>query len=122
MHPHDSLTPKELRSLRHCAHEAAWTDGAVWARAIPTQEAFAVWLGIAPNTQARMERGELPIRPPMARLAIYVTAERAGQPVERIRQQLDAWRAAQAKPKESRSKPTTKKKSERKRAVTRRRS
>lgn len=37
-----------------------------------TQAAFAALLATTPNSVARMERGEQPIRPPMARLVLLV--------------------------------------------------
>jgi transcriptional regulator with XRE-family HTH domain len=37
-----------------------------------SQAALAALLATTPNTVARMERGELPIRPPMARLILLV--------------------------------------------------
>ena len=84
----DSLTPPELRHLRN--GELPW-----WS-----QEQFADWLGIASNTYARMERGELPIRPPLARLVICVVAENTKQSVESVRAALEERRAA--------TKPTSK--------------
>ena len=40
-----------------------------------SQAVLARLLGVAPNTVARMERGELPIREPIARLLLFVARD-----------------------------------------------
>ena len=55
------MTPKELGRLRQ--------------RLDLTQAAFAAMIGVAPNTVARWERGELGIRPTTARLITLLTQD-----------------------------------------------
>jgi transcriptional regulator with XRE-family HTH domain len=105
MRPEDVLSRTELRGLRH--------------RSGLSQVNFARLLGIASNTLARMERGELAIRPTLGRLALYLVAEMIGEGPVRLRQELEAQRAAK-KPKTT-SKTTTRPKAARRRASTRRR-
>ena len=58
--PHVPVTGPELRAYRHLMGL--------------TQAAMGACLGCAGNTVARMERSELPIRPPMARLIRLIVA------------------------------------------------
>jgi len=72
------------------------------------------------NTCVRMERGELPIRPPMGRLIICSVVHEIGVPLEELRRNLEAQRAAT----EARSRPKARSASrtDRRRVDTRRRS
>ena len=55
------MTPRDLRQLRH--------------RLGLSQAGFAALVGVAPNTVARWERGELGMRPTTDRLIRLLTAQ-----------------------------------------------
>jgi transcriptional regulator with XRE-family HTH domain len=65
-----TLTRDELRALRDSLH--------------CRQQDIALALGIDPNTYARMERGELSVTTPMARLLLYVVADQTHRPVNEL--------------------------------------
>ena len=84
--PEDTLSYRELSLLRLRARDG---DGRRVSQAM-----FAGWLGITSNSYARLERGELRLRVPMARLAVYTLAEHTGQSVGTVRDSLSAQREA----------------------------
>jgi len=80
--PEDAMTPNEMRWLRQ--------------RAGISQSMFAGWLGIDKNTVARMERGEIQIRIPIARLTLYVLAALFERTIDEYRKALARHRRTQA--------------------------
>jgi hypothetical protein len=106
-----TLTPKEVRALRYRINVRC------------TQADLAGWLGIAPNSLARMERGELRITAAMARLIVYTVAHLTNQSPNTLAHELLAKR--EQLEKKSRKKRRTKQdgagEADRKRASTRKR-
>lgn len=87
-----TLTPEEVRALRSRLNVRC------------TQAELARWLGIAPNSLARMERGELRITAAMARLIVYTVAHVTKQSPNTLVHELLAKREQLDKKKRRRKK------------------
>lgn len=97
LRPEDTLTEFELYALRRGvsgSHSQVYLASGGMAA---TQADFARWLGVAPNTYALYERGELAISVPMARLVVYVVAEWSKTSPKKIRLLLEERRKQAAR-------------------------